>query len=83
MNALVDKLMELSEEKLAQIYKNVFSTPEGQLLLEDLKQRSFFYSPIPLGEPGQRAEGARSVVLHIETQINYEKGDSINEEAET
>lgn len=73
MNELQKKLSTLNEEQVAQIYKNVFNTPEGKLVLQDLKNRGYYYIPLPLGQAGDRAEGIRMGVIHIETQINYEK----------
>lgn len=84
-NLLLEKLNELNDEQLAQIYKNVFNTPEGQLLLEDLKNRSFFYTTTA-HENSHRTywqEGMRSVVLHIQSQLTFEKTEIKNDAVET
>ena len=76
MSELNKKLMELDEEQVAQLYKNVFNTPEGQLVLEDLKNRCFIKTSTyhHSMNPQEIAwnEGMRNVVLHISSQINYE-----------
>ncbi len=72
-NPLNDKLLTLDEKQVAKLYQNLFDSEEGQLVLEDLKNRCWFKKPLPYGEEGQRAEGARSTVLHIQTQIGYVK----------
>jgi hypothetical protein len=73
MNALIEQLEKLNEEEVAQLYKNLFTSPDGQLVLEDLKGRCYVYSttfaPIPYTTYWQ--EGMRNVILHIESQINY------------
>lgn len=71
MSVLNDKLQEMTAEDVANIYKRIFGTPDGQLMLEDLKNRCFSKLSLPFGEEGQRAEGMRAVVLHIESMINY------------
>jgi hypothetical protein len=43
MNPLQSKLSELNEEQKIRLYNNVFGSLEGQLVLEDLKMRAFFY----------------------------------------
>ena len=75
-NPLNDKLQTLDEERVANLYKTVFATEEGQLVLEDLRNRCFIKIPTPTEESPYTTyfnEGKRSVVLHIESQINYEK----------
>ncbi len=76
-NPLHDKLLTLDEERVAKLYQTVFGSGEGQLVLEDLRNRCFVktstfegFEPISLIN-----EGKRTVVLHIETQINYEPVD--------
>ncbi len=79
-NPLQDKLDTLDEERVAKLYKTVFESEEGQLVLEDLKNRCWTKAPLPYGEEGQRAEGRRSVVLHIQTQLDYEKPEEMESE---
>lgn len=71
-NEILKKLFELPAEEKAQLYKDIFSTTAGKLVLEDLRCRCFVYEPLPFGQEADRAEGRRQVVLHIETQLNYE-----------
>lgn len=72
-NPQSNKLAELTEEQIAGLYKRVFETTEGQLVLEDLRFRSFVYVPTFEGDAqkGIFNEGKRSTVLHIESQIAY------------
>ncbi len=83
-NPLNDKLLTLDEQQVAKLYQNLFDSEEGQLVLEDLRNRCYvncstafqlvsdgklFYS----SEEQQNNEGMRAAFLHIEGQINYEK----------
>lgn len=78
MNALQEKAIEIAleghENERSQIYKNVFSTSEGKIFLEDL--RNICYAKVSTAmEDSHRTyfnEGMRAVLLHIENQINYE-----------
>ena len=73
MSTLNDKLQEMTAEDVANIYKRIFSTPDGQLMIEDLRNR--WYIKIPTTGRGNDQtnfnEGMRSVVLHIESQIEF------------
>jgi len=79
MADLTDKLFDLTEEDLANVYKRIFDTADGQLMLEDLKNRCYVksssaqYGDIIIPHPFSNYfnEGMRSVVLHILSQINY------------
>ena len=68
------KLLEIGDgEGLASLYRRVFNTPEGELILQDLKNRSFFYLPT-FGNSNREGEiyfneGVRSVVLSIESRL--------------
>jgi len=66
----------MNAEELSQAYKSVFNTPEGKLVLQDLKNRCYFY--IPTYEHPKNSdvgEGQRNVVMNIESQINYEPSE--------
>lgn len=69
MNAQATQLQGLTVEQVSGLYQQVFSTPEGQLVLEDLKQWGYFYQTTYL--PGDASdttiyrEGARSMVMKI------------------
>lgn len=72
-NPLRDKLRTLNAEELANLYKTIFTSEAGQLVLEDLRNRSFYYIPTFECSYGKdAAEGMRNIVMSIETQINYE-----------
>ena len=54
-------------------YKQVFNSPEGKNVLEDLKKRCSFYSTSHIkGDSHESAflEGTRSVILFINNMLN-------------
>lgn len=75
MRRLMDRLEGLSPDELARVYKEVFSTDAGQLVLEDLRNRCFVKLPTAAQNKAVDShqlalrEGMRSVYLHIETQM--------------
>ena len=75
MRTLTKKLESLDEKQIQAIYRRVFLTDEGRIVLEDLKNRCYGYCPtIMTGgmvDPLRAMfnEGSRSVVLHIETLL--------------
>ncbi len=71
MSELTEKLQTMTDEQIIQLYKNAFNTPGAKLVLEDLRNRCFIKTSLPLGQEGDRAEGMRQVVLHIQTQLDY------------
>lgn len=78
MNGSREKLLTLNEAQKSVVYKNLFCTDEGQLVLEDMKQRFFYYSSLPSGEEGQRGEGSRRVLLHIESFMSLIEKEMAN-----
>jgi hypothetical protein len=71
--ALQRKLVELEPHQISEIYSQVFETDAGRLVLEDLRNRCFYYVPsfeYPTAA-GQTEynDGRRSVIIHIETQL--------------
>lgn len=68
------KLSLLNEEETANLYKNLFSTDTGKLVLEDLKNHCFVKTSTADENPYVTYwhEGMRNVVLHIETKINFQ-----------
>ena len=74
MSKLTEILETLNEYEVAGLYKTVFGTTEGQLVLEDLKNRCFVKTSTAheLPHVTYQNEGMRIVVLHIETQINIQ-----------
>lgn len=75
MNPQAMKLSTLSQKQVSQIYRNVFGSIDGQLVLEDLRFRCNVYIPSfdesQSNEPWRTIfnEGKRSVLLTIETQM--------------
>ena len=66
---LQDKLSRMDEAELCSVYQTCFGTPEGKLVLEDLRNRCFIFMPTELPTD----EGARRVILNIETRLQPEK----------
>jgi len=68
---LIKKLLTLTDEQLSQVYMRVFNSDDGQLVLEDLRQRCFNYiSTIADTDRETFAnEGKRTIVLMIETRL--------------
>ena len=54
---------EANIRELARRYQSLFSTPEGQLVLEDLKQRGFIYDTTE--SDTHVNEGSRQMILYI------------------
>ncbi len=84
-NRLLEVLKDLGDspeeniKELARRYQSLFATPEGQLILEDLKQRCFFYDTTE-GENIKENEGNRQAVLYIikMTELDTANSDSAN-----
>lgn len=57
--------------ELKKKYMRVFSTDDGQEILEDLKQRGCFYTTTfaSTAEDALVGEGRRQMILHIETML--------------
>lgn len=79
-NPYLEKLMMMSEEEIASIYKTVFSSPEGKLCLQDIRNRSYRDAPVALDTDTKTIVGERQIYLnagmqllclHIEGQIEY------------
>lgn len=58
---------EANIRELARRYQSLFSTPEGQLVLEDLKQRGFIYDTTESDTHDKTLvnEGSRQMILYI------------------
>jgi hypothetical protein len=68
----LDKVLKtLTAEKLSELYMRIFNTDDGELLLQDLKNRCFAFIPSVSIDSHQTYfnEGMRSVVLHIDSQL--------------
>ena len=79
-NLLNDKLSTLDEEQVAKLYQNLFDSEEGKLVLQDLKNRCFIDISTYDGGNMEIHEGMRCVVLHIQTQLNYEVKEKESDE---
>lgn len=66
------KLAELSQEERVRLYQEVFGTIHGKLVLEDLKERGFFYVTTFFPEETLLREGMRTLLLHIDTYLQIE-----------
>lgn len=77
MNPHAIKLSQLSDKQISNIYRNVFGTVDGQLVLEHLRLGCFVYVPETAGAKTDRDVfeniGKRSVLLSIETQLREDK----------
>ena len=77
-----NKLATLTNEELSKIYQNLFNTTEGQLVLEDLRNRANPSCPsVPEDgaiDPLRVAynEGKRAVFFYIETQLKPDESVS-------
>ena len=60
-------------------YKNLFKGRDGQMVLEDLRKRSYYdYPTFTPGMPDKQAEqneGMRKLFLHIKNRMNYNTDD--------
>ena len=85
MSELTEKLETMGEEEVAQLYKKVFGSVEGQLIREDLRNRCFGkMTPFAASDPVTNFNvGMQSVVMHISTQINYKPVEREEEKNET
>ena len=76
--ALNDKIATMTIEEMSASYKDVFSSPSGKLVLQDLKNRCYIKAPTcPMeGEIDVNRvmvnAGMNAVFLHIQTLIEYE-----------
>ncbi len=83
-NPLHDKLLTLDEERVARLYQNTFNTDEGQLILEDLRNRCFCKTTPFTGKDSETNfnTGMQAVYLHIINQVKYEPKDKEKESEE-
>lgn len=63
-----EKLIE-RQARLKEAYEHCFSSEEGQLVIKDLANQGYIFSPLP---PKARdfGEGMRNIVLYIMSQAN-------------
>lgn len=80
---------QISEKRLAQYYKDVFATTEGQHVLADLMFRSGVLGPLQVSQNGMLAdpvdpialailEGQRRMGLHIANTLNLKPTDFVD-----
>ena len=62
---IIRRLRQLTQGDLEEVYKNVFESDGGQLVLEDLKARFFEYYPVQ----DMTQAGAQAVLIHIKNMI--------------
>jgi hypothetical protein len=67
-------------EQLRKDYQSVFTSENGQRVLEDLKKTCFYYDTTLHEQPHIMSyqEGLRNVILHIETKLKL-TADKIKE----
>jgi hypothetical protein len=89
MKEIEKKVSGMTDQEISQVYKNVFDSDGGKIVMEDLK-RTFFVrtsTAYILNEIKQlvhvssdilqRNEGMRIPVLYIEQKINYDPSEEI------
>ena len=87
--ALTKTLSKLNELELHSLYKRVFDTEDGALIIQDLKNR--FYYDVPTITYGGAndpmavglKEGMRTAVIHIETLLKPIEAEVENGERES
>lgn len=70
-NGRIDKLNKLTDEEISDLYKRVFTTGDGELVLEHLKIAFWEYSP-PVGNTKHMTGvgvGQQSVIIHIKNML--------------
>ena len=71
-NPNLQKALLLPLEEMELFYARVFDSPDGKVVLEDLRSRFNIYCPIlgPNSESIVFKGGQQSVVIHIQNMIN-------------
>lgn len=86
MNEITEKVLSMSFEERAVLYKRAFDSIDGKLLLEDLKIWCFGYADPsmenaegPINDPytTYRNCGKLSVLRHIESNINIKPKEEL------
>lgn len=70
-------------EEVWQAYQNVFSSDEGQIVLEDLEKAHYFHRSTvdPVPHLMAEHEGERNVVLRIHTILRTQPGQITSEKS--
>lgn len=61
----IETLRRLNQAQLEELYHRHFTSPDGAVVLEDLKARFFEY--VPVSDMNQA--GAQAVLLHIKNMV--------------
>lgn len=61
----LDKLRDHEPEKITRTYQNLFTTPEGELILIDLMDNFFEFKPTK----NDHEAGAQAVIIYIKNRI--------------
>ena len=59
------KLSKFSEDDLNQLYLRVFSSKDGELVMQDLANRGFMFEPTE----NDKQEGMRALLLSIQSRL--------------
>lgn len=79
-NPQSEALAKMSDEQISSIYKTVFSTPDGKLVLQDIMERSYREGSPAIENDGSLVKdanrlflnaGMELVCIHIESRLNY------------
>jgi len=85
ISELTREVREMDDEKMASVYRSVFENPNGQIVLEDMKNRFFVNAPtsVFIDDLGNKIvvddgtmrlnEGMRMAYQHIKARIDYEE----------
>ena len=82
MDKLTGKLETMKFEERVNLYKRVFDSEDAMLVLEDLKNRCYVKTTTLSVQDSETFfnEGMRSVILHIQSQLDFKPGDKVQEE---
>lgn len=64
----LERVAGLDPSQLRRVYLQVFTSPEGQMVLEDLKLRFFEYVP----PPSMEGVGSQKVIIHIKNMVIFD-----------
>lgn len=61
----LDRIRDTEPEKITHTYQKMFSTPEGELILIDLMDKFFEFSPVT----NDHEAGSQAVLIYIKNRI--------------
>lgn len=61
----LDELRQTNPQQLTQMYLNLFSTPDGQMVLTDLMDLFFEFKPTS----NDRESGSQAVIIYIKNKL--------------